>query len=259
MRNFLEGNIHSELFEVIDEVTQHRPTPLREFDQIYMLREDLALHLSIISSWTHGKHVAFVGDFDGVALSLLYAAYLGILPAPSSCAVFDFDERVLDWKCTVSDRLGFGDKLQCVLYNVFDPIPPKYRGTFDLFHTNPPYGQHNRGRSIIAFLERSMAMTKKGGKGILVLAMDERYRWTKTVLVSVFEFLCSKGVIPVRALDRLHRYHLDDQPSLESGIIFLDNIDPSKAFSPDEPLPTYYKSAFYGRHSVDIPRYIKKH
>jgi hypothetical protein len=49
---------------------------------------------------------------------------------------------------------------------------------------------------------------------------------------------------------------LDDQPDLESGIMFCAGADPARALDPNEELPAYYVERFYGRETVPIPKYI---
>jgi hypothetical protein len=220
-----------------------------------MRLEDLAAHVSFLGPLVADQHVVFIGDSDGVVLGLACAAVRGDVPAPAGLTLFDFDQRVLHWIKRRSRRFGFEHLISAELYNVFDPLPHGLAESGDFFHTNPPYGQYNGGRSVIAFAERAIAATRTGGRGLVILANDPAYAWTAEVLNAVLSSLRPRLTIEA-VLARCHGYHLDDQPDLQSGIVLCSNVRPDLAMGPLSPLPETYVERFYGRETIPIPRFI---
>jgi N4-bis(aminopropyl)spermidine synthase len=51
------------------DVVQNRPSPLREFDQIYMKTGDMVLQSEFIADWANGKRLAFIGDEASIVSS----------------------------------------------------------------------------------------------------------------------------------------------------------------------------------------------
>ena len=56
-----------ECLNAISDVVNNRPTPLREFDQIYMKSADMLLQVDHISRHFDGKKVIFIGYADATA------------------------------------------------------------------------------------------------------------------------------------------------------------------------------------------------
>jgi predicted RNA methylase len=245
-----------QFLEQLATVLLDRPRPIRTYDQIHMHIADLGAHILMLAPMMEGKRVFFMGDSDGLVLGLACAARLGIVPAPKDLLLCDFDKRVLQFVDRAARRFSLETLVSTTVYNVFDPLPLEFDRTADIFHTNPPYGQFNGGRSIMAFVERALAATRPGGTGVIVLANDERFPWTHTVLRSVVDELVARELTPYRILDRCHRYHLDDQPDLESGLILCADANPDMALDPNQPLPSPFAERFYGRNTVPIPRFI---
>jgi predicted methyltransferase len=200
--------------------------------------------------------VLFMGDSDGIALGLITSAHRGMVPSPLSVTVCDFDDRVLRFIEAGARSFGCTASLIVQRYNVFDPLPPDLRARFDFFHTNPPYGMYNAGRSITAFVDRCIAGIRPSGEGIVVLGNDPRREWTMHVLRAVLSYLVERGVTPTRILQRVHRYVLDDDPELESGFVYCRIRSPYVPVSGNLPLPDSYIESFYGRESIRIPAFI---
>jgi len=244
------------LIALLEEQAHRRPQPLRAFDQVHMNIEDAARHIDVLAHWTEGKRVLFMGDSDGIALGLVTSAHRGLVPSPSSVTVCDFDDRVLRFIESGARAFGCTVPLKVQRYNVFDPLPPDMQAGFDFFHTNPPYGMYNAGRSITAFIERCIAGIRPRGEGIVVLGNDPRREWTVHVLRAVLSYLVKHGVTPTRILQRVHRYVLDDDPELESGFVYCRMASRRAVVSENLPLPDSYIESFYGRESIRVPAFI---
>lgn len=241
---------------LLSAVLAYRPPPLRQFDQIYMRGGDLLLHADHVSHFFDGKSVAFVGDGDAVAMMLAILCKEGqIACKPKLLHVFDFDERIVhsvrrfaqDFQLTVLDASP---------YNVVDPFPEQFEGTFDAFHTNPPYGASNNGKSIEAFVQRGIESCCGDCTGIVVQADDPTLPWTTPVLHAIQAFLVRRGFALIDIRSRAHQYHLDDSPDLTSCTMAARRAVPDAPTKPrSTSLPDEFRANFYGAdQSITIAR-----
>lgn len=243
-------------------VARSRPEPFRAFDQIPMHSGDLARQVKLVAPLLENHRVAFVGDMDGTATLLgLLAAAGG--SAPASLLVLDFDARVLETVHSLAQLYGFADLLTIRLYNCFDPVPSELLGKYDWFYLNPPYGSRNRGASARLFLTRGCELVRRqGGSGCLILPDDPSRPWTRSAMFATQQFLLAHGWMIREKVDHLHRYYLDDDPSLSSSLLIVDRI----ALRTDFPMPFAGRQVqmdeipnFYGRNTLPpYPRSISR-
>ena len=160
----------------------------------------------------------------------------------------------------VEQKLGmtaeYEDAIDASLYNVIDPVPGGLVAHFDGFHINPPWGQHNRGESVMVFLERAARMTALGGIGLVVIADDASLPWTEQVLARTQGTALESGFVIEEMIPALHSYHLDDAPELRSCTLVLrkvGNNDGGNAPLADERLDN-----FYGRSQALRVHYIRE-
>ena len=242
----------------VSDVVQNRPRPLREFDQIYMKTGDMVLQSELIASWANDKSIAFIGDGDAISVCIAYLRGRKVLDfGPSKITVFDFDERIVQATKRFADKEQLGN-LDAILYNCLDPFPDC--DTFDLFYTNPPWGASNNGESAIVFLQRGIEAVHFSGEGVIVIADDEELAWPKEVLANVQKFVRDRDSFVSRLQPKLHSYHLDDAPDLQSCNLFIDSLPTasrhrcqSQAINDSKRLEN-----FYGRSKVPRVRYIRE-
>ena len=105
-----------EAFNVVSEVVVNRPEALREFDQIYMKISDMLLHAELVSRWTDGKSMVFLGDGDAIGLTLTYLKDRKVLDrGPAHVHVLDFDERIVNsvLSITVAHTVKVPESVSC--------------------------------------------------------------------------------------------------------------------------------------------------
>jgi len=245
----------------ISDVVQNRPSPLREFDQIYMKTGDMVLQSEFIADWATDKRLAFIGDGDAISVCSMYLKHREILAyAPAEVTVFDFDERI----CNAIRRFADAERLDSLSaehYNCLDPFPRV--GEFDCFYSNPPWGASNAGESVNIFMQRGFEATGYAGDGILVVADDADLDWPKQVLANLQRYALDSGYFVQRMMSKVHSYHLDDAPELKSCNVLVkpsgkgtpEGIDPfaSKAITDPERLAN-----FYGRGAAPRVRYVRE-
>ena len=241
----------------ISDVVQNRPRPLRGFDQIYMKTADMVLQSEFVAHWADGKRLAFIGDGDAISVCVAYLKRRGIIGyGPTKIVVFDFDERM----CSAIDRFADAerlDQLQSNLYNCFDAFPDS--GSFDCFYTNPPWGASNEGASVRIFAQRGMEAVDYQGEGAIVIADDEEREWVQRVLANTQRFALDSGFFIQRMMPRMHRYHLDDDPSLRSCNLMVKALPSTKAPGPSLPIvDEAQRENFYGKGNHLRIRYVRE-
>ncbi|MCK9392172.1 MAG: bis-aminopropyl spermidine synthase family protein [Syntrophales bacterium] len=247
-----------EALNTISDVVQNRPSPLREFDQIYMKVGDLVIQSEFIARKFDGLDIVFIGDGDAISLCTVHLRQKEIFRyGPHHITVLDFDERIVKAVNHFAYNNDLGDKIEAVLYNVCDPLPECYWRTSDAFYTNPPWGASNDGKSVTAFVQRGIEAAKPKGMGAVVIGDNEEVEWTGQVLFRTQEMLINAGFIISEMIPGLHKYHLDDSPELTSCCMVARDINAQISYPKSEPLPSAVLDNFYGRNSPLKVRYVK--
>jgi predicted methyltransferase len=243
----------------VSDVVENRPRPLRQFDQIYMKSGDMLRQSEAVASWADGKRLVFIGDGDGISLTVAHLKKSNILDfGPTSVTVFDFDERIVNSVKRFADRLRLDEnELTAKLYNCVDPFPET--GEYDFFYTNPPWGQNNDGESVACFVQRGMEAIGFQGQGMVVIADDPELPWPQRVLFNTQTFAMAQNFYVSRMMPRESVYHLHDEHELTAScnLIFSSLPDSerrlqSSALEPDR------RANFYGRGLPLEYRYIRE-
>ncbi len=241
----------------ISDVVANRPQPLREFDQIYMKVGDLVVHAEFIARRFDGRSVVFVGDGDAIGLAIAHLMNEKVITkGPRHVTILDFDERMVNSVNTFAADYECGDRVDAKLYNVVDPLPADLVGTFDAFHINPPWGQHNGGESVLLFLERAIRLTAVGGFGAVVIADDSSLGWTQAVLRRTQAVAVERGFVVDEMIPAFHSYHLDDAPQLRSCTLIFRKV--AEDGLPNERFPASRLENFYGRGIPPKVRYVRE-
>ena len=247
-----------EAFNVVSEVVVNRPEALREFDQIYMKISDMLLHAELVSRWTDGKSMVFLGDGDAIGLTLTYLKDRKVLDqGPAHVHVLDFDERIVNSVLRFAERFGLEGLVSAELYNVAHPLPEEHRSAYEAFHINPPFGASNEGRSVEAFLRRGDEAIGKDGIACVVIADDPTLGWTRTVSKQTQKFLLNNGFSITELVPNFQRYHLDDNPDLTSCSILAVRHGCDGVKSSSIPLSKRELENFYGANAPLGVQYIK--
>jgi N4-bis(aminopropyl)spermidine synthase len=248
-----------EAFNVISDVIVNRPTPLREFDQIHMKVADMLLQAQHVSKWVNGMRMLFIGDGDGVGLTLLHLKAAGVLErGPSSIHLLDFDERVLESVERFAGNNGLAASVKCTLYNVADPLPADCCRAYDCFYTNPPFGSANEGASVKAFVQRGIEGTGDDSVGCIVAADNEALPWSGPVLRNTQRLLSDNGFMVAEMIPAFHTYHLPDLPTVTSCSLIARRVIPAPAAYMSLPLAGDEVESFYGREKPLSVRYVRK-
>lgn len=247
-----------EAFNAVSDIVVNRPPALREFDQIYMKISDMLLQAELLSRTMDGKSMVFLGDGDAIGLTLVHLKANGLLKlGPTHVHVLDFDERTVNSISTFATAFGLEGKISSELYNVAHPLPVEHIAAFDAFHTNPPFGASNGGRSVEAFLRRGDEALAANGTGCIVMADDPTLSWTQDVLKQVQHYLVHNGFIISEVVPKFHRYHLDDDPELTSCSVIVVRHGEDGVKASSEELPQEYRRNFYGKHSPLSVKYVR--
>lgn len=228
--NLNRAEIADEYYEFADRVANSRPKPIREYDQIYMFSTDMILQALLVEKIIANKKILFLGDGDGMSLLLLFLMENHKITAAEEIRVLDFDERIVNNYKQFFDKSCLTAKvhLNANMYNVLNPIEDdKLKKYFDFFYINPPYGSKNQGNSCIAWLYRCMEYCKEQSSGCIIMPYDRHFDWSIYNMKKIQNFLLQNGYIIRNMIPNIHRYHLDDNPTLRSSALIVDRMEDS--------------------------------
>ncbi|MEY8414174.1 bis-aminopropyl spermidine synthase family protein [Lachnospiraceae bacterium 62-26] len=248
-------NIDKKLVELVDIVANSRPLANREYDQIYMFTVDMIIQAELMSDYIKNKKIVFVGDGDGMSMLFELLMQNSIIPSAQNMTVFDFDERILNNISDIVKRNNSIVPLNCIKYNIIDCVPKEQKRQFDFFYINPPYGSKNGGASCLAWLYRCMDLCCKKCSGCIVIPYDTEKNWTVKNMRNIQEFLIKHGFVIRDMISYMHRYHLDDNPTLKSATLIVDRVNYTTNEYSSEILPCSMIKNLYGKEKK-LPRYI---
>lgn len=249
---------NKELLGVVDLITMYRPSPIREFDQIYMKSYDMFSQAMKVADFLENQKVIFLGDGDAMSWLFLLLMEKECIPFAQELAVLDFDERIVNnyrKQFSMSKRKE-QIKLRANLYNVINPVIDENKGVYDFFYINPPYGSQNDGRSCIAWIYRCMELCKEHSKGCIILPYDIKLEWTVRNIKIVERFLIEHGFVISDMVSDMHSYYLQDNPELVSAYIIVERVENVKSKYENQILPEEMIKNFYGR-ARKLPEYIR--
>jgi predicted methyltransferase len=148
------------LFDILNPIFEERPSVDTTFDQSKNTVET-AIHRALYFynlGAIEGKDVLLIGDddFTSVALGSLYSIFFPDEPniIAKSITVIDIDDRILHKIRSIFEKKNL--KINCINYNLKDPIPKEYLHKFDTIITDPPYSPNG----IKLFMSRAISMIK---------------------------------------------------------------------------------------------------
>lgn len=243
---------------LMSDVINNRPIPIREFDQIYMKHADMLLQIEHISKWFSNKSIIFIGDGDAIALCLAYLQVNNEIESSiTKIHVLDFDERIVNSINHFASKHQLSSLISSSLYNVADALPIEIWHSFDCFYCNPPYGASNDGVSISSFMLRGFEATNGSAIGCVVLADVPELQWTGEVLHHTQKYALDNGFIISEMVPKFHTYHLDDDPDLTScSIVFRRIRQPNEDYN-SQSLSKNDLQRFYGTHEPLIYKQVK--
>lgn len=235
------------IFNTISDVIANRPSPLRQFDQIYMKTADMLMQVNYVSPFLDKKTVVFIGDGDAIGLCMIHLHNERLIKsAPTRVHVLDFDERIVDSINAFASAHGFSDRISASLYNVIDRLPIEHWQVYDAFYTNPPFGASNDGYSVRLFAQRGVEATSAKAIGCLVLA-DDCLPWTQKVLYNTQKYLMDEQFVITSLEPKFHQYHLDDEPGLHSCTMVVTRLNTPSSEYASQDAPKELLKNFYGK------------
>jgi len=251
-------NFPTETVRLVNEVTYNRAPPKRKWDQIYMHGTDMLVQANLMKGYIRGENVLFLGDGD--SMSTLFGALSceDKMEGPEEMTVLDFDKRILSKIDEFSEKKDFERNdviLRTEPYNVLDPPPTNKKGKFSFFYINPPYGSRNEGKSGKVWLHRCMEMCTANCTGCIVIPYDRKNEWSIKATMQIQKFLLENGFTIRGMVPYMHKYHLSDNPVLESATMIVDRVKSESSQFEGERIPKDIARNLYGSERR-IPHYI---
>ena len=240
--------------ELTDIVISNRPSQNQSIDQYFMDKESMVRQAVDYYSFLEGKNVIFLGDGDGASSHFELIAEKGLLKPMANATLFDIDERILNYHRRIQSRYCVDTSvLNFVHYNVLEPIPEEYRGKYELFYINPPYGSANNGNSTIVWIHRCLSACKRRCQGCIVIPNDPRFPWSVEAYEHIKEFVREKGFRIVHEEMNIHKYVA---AKIYSSTLFVDTDEAVPSEYEDTEFPAELIEALYGANDPEIPSRI---
>jgi predicted methyltransferase len=142
-----------------------------------------------------------------------------------------------------------------VQHNIINPLPEHYKGKYDFFYINPPYGSKNDGLSCILWLHRCMDLGTDNCSGCIIIPVCDSHPWTIPNLLNIQRFICANGFFIKEVITNIHEYDMDDKNLKSAAIIVQRNDFRKSPYSSTQFTKEMIKN-LYGR-PRKIPLYIE--
>ncbi len=236
--------------ELLKRIDNERPTPYREYDQIYMKIDDMFKQYDLLKEYVVDTDLVFLGDGD--SMSILFSTKGKY--SPKSITVLDFDERILNNIKQITQDEG-NQNINTELYNVINTIPLSHRKKYNFFYINPPYGSKNNGLSCKIWLYRCFELCCDKCFGCIIIPYDEEQVWTKINMNEIQLFLANNGFVIRDMISLMHSYYLEDNPKLLSAALIVEKVKNIDNEFDKKEFPDVFMKNIYGN-PRKIPKYI---
>jgi predicted methyltransferase len=252
-------------FEYLNPIFEQRPSVETRFDQSKNTVETAiqrSLYLYRLGA-LEGKHVLFIGDddFTSVAIAMLYLLFFPEEPKliPKSITVIDIDTRILEMIQNIYKTKNF--PVECITYNLKDPIPKELLDRFDTIITDPPYSING----LKLFLARAINMMKISGKYSVGkdIFLSYAHRSSERML-EIQRIINSLGLSIMEMIPKFNRYEGSEVLGNQTQMFHLKTtsltktiMDPTSSFTDDlytgetHPYIRKYKCKECG-HEIDV-------
>ncbi|MHA1112127.1 MAG: bis-aminopropyl spermidine synthase family protein [Promethearchaeota archaeon] len=195
---------YNEIFKILNPIFENRPSVETTLDQSKNTVETAIQRAGYFyeKGALEGKHVLFIGDddFTSVSVGLLSKIFFPseeITLIPKSITVIDIDTRILDEIQTVFAKYKI--PIECIQYDLRNPVPFELLHRFDTIITDPPYSQN--GLSL--FLSRAISFIDKETNKDIFLSFAHRSPDQTLVIQSI---LTQLGLATIEILPRFNKY-----------------------------------------------------
>ena len=158
----IKGKFQEALNEFL-KITENRPVPIPEFDQGYILPQDLAQKAILMNERgdLENKDILILGDDD------LFSLYLSLLGCASKILTLEIDERLIEFLATWKKKKNLN--LEFRVCDLSNPLPQELFTSFDVFVSEPP--ESLEGLKI--FFSRGKEGLRENGAGYVGLTTLE--------------------------------------------------------------------------------------
>lgn len=207
------------------EILALRPAPNYEIDHQPLLPDLTGMRAHYISSEENlfDKTIAMVGDYDSTGIGINIATKV------KQMTIFDIDERLLKYFSDIAAQNDY--PIDCVMQNLFEEVPERFVGQFDVFVTDPPYAMGGMRK----FIEFGIKLLKDGGVGYIAVPYHDSIAWTERMLYEVNKLAVENGCVITDTFRNFHRYQTAD--GLRSSMVrikkgsSMKQIDQLKMYS----------------------------
>lgn len=112
-------------------IAGRRPPSISLYNQGYMTADSVLRRVGLVAAQGDAdcRKIAVLGDDDLVSIALCLCS------RPESVTVFEIDSRIVDFILDIGGSMNLPIRAECV--DLREPLPPKLKGRFDTFVTDP--------------------------------------------------------------------------------------------------------------------------
>ncbi len=219
-------------------LVKDRPEPALDFFQGYMREYDVISRVAFMHHYgdLYDKSFVLIGDDDLLSIAL------SLTELPSRILVLDIDERLGRFIEKINREYGF--EIEFRRYNVADPLPEEYIGSFDVFSSEPLESISG----LQAFIVRGVSCLREGGSGYFGLTiLEASYRkW-----IRIEKLLVDMNCVITDIIKGFSRY-----PTKYETVDYEGFVKKLKMPVSDNPGIDWYKSALFRFEVLGKPKLI---
>ncbi|MBN2156975.1 MAG: bis-aminopropyl spermidine synthase family protein [Candidatus Lokiarchaeota archaeon] len=208
-----------EMFEILNSIFAKRPSVDTTLDQSKNTVETAIQRACYLyeKGALEGKRVLFIGDddFTSVCVGMMSKIFFPNDPfilIPKSITVIDIDARIVESIQTIfrNNKLT----IQCIQYDLREPIPSELLHSFDTIITDPPYSPDGLG----LFLSRALSCMDSGVNKDIFLSFAHR---SPDQTMKIQSIMTQMGLSIVEIIPRFNKYEGSETLGNETQMFHL--------------------------------------
>jgi len=203
--------------KLVESIASTRPEADHSVEQVLMTSESMRQQGVYLREMIEpGVAVASLGDDDH--MTILLNAIM-----PVHVTVFENDDRIIHNLKSQAAQRGF-EQYDVIKHDLRLQVPQEYEERYDICLSNPPYSSKNEAFGIKTWIARSVKLLRVGGKGLVVIPLQEELPWSLHNMILVQDYLGELGCAITRIDKDVHAYDGANDVGLMSSNIWYQRV-----------------------------------
>ncbi|OGM29468.1 hypothetical protein A2630_00535 [Candidatus Woesebacteria bacterium RIFCSPHIGHO2_01_FULL_44_10] len=212
MWTILEDDKYKKASELLETISDKRPSPERRFDQFTATIETTARRASLLQFFgdIKGKRILFLGDDDFTSIGV---ASLGLA---AHIEVLDVDKRILESIKGVAETEGF--TISTTRSDLTQRLPNQLMRNFDIVFTDPPYTENGMN----LFLSRAIQALDPDNHAARIYTCYGNSDRARERYLPVQRLFTESGLMMRWVFDGFNRYRGAESIGSSSALLIAD-------------------------------------